>query len=462
MFKSSLSPLSLARVVMAIMLVMAIFATAAYAEPAAPTSGEASVPEQCANGGNGESPYCIGSSPIGWINANVNSGKGNYAEDQFVPARLFIDGLVSGYRYCFGFGYDISQDNPGRPAVDYVGQYNFTLPNANPAAYTVHDPSPVAGVVPAPDSSWPIPVDPGLSTQRVGTIDGNSFTGPDPVPGNLYMWGGTITSVGFDDGEPYSNPNSLSGATGIPYDSGAVGEQQSTEFCFTASSTEAVLAVGLHLSKLSYWNAPAYPSGSPFHISNGTRGGKYSHGRTSETDLYCLDCDGGAGTHVNIGRKEAQLSVDAVTVPAAVTLADFSATCSGSTPVITWETVSELTNQGFNLYRGVDSANPDTQLNSTLIPSQGPGSAQGFMYTWTDTTAQPETEYFYWLEDVDFNGGTNMHGPISVMCSAPTAVTLSDLNADSPTVSTLSGWMIALALAALLVGLIAVRRMRTN
>ena len=69
MFKSSLSPLSLARVVMAIMLVMAIFATAAYAEPAAPTSGEASVPEQCANGGNGESPYCIGSSPIGWINA---------------------------------------------------------------------------------------------------------------------------------------------------------------------------------------------------------------------------------------------------------------------------------------------------------------------------------------------------------------------------------------------------------
>ncbi|MCB0254569.1 MAG: hypothetical protein KDI55_12675, partial [Anaerolineae bacterium] len=146
----------------------------------------------------------------------------------------------------------------------------------------------------------------------------------------------------------------------------------------------------------------------------------------------------------------------------AVTLADFSATCSGSTPVITWETVSELTNQGFNLYRGVDSANPDTQLNSTLIPSQGPGSAQGFMYTWTDTTAQPETEYFYWLEDVDFNGGTNMHGPISVMCSAPTAVTLSDLNADSPTVSTLSGWMIALALAALLVGLIAVRRMRTN
>ena len=92
--------------------------------------------------------------------------------------------------------------------------------------------------------------------------------------------------------------------------------------------------------------------------------------------------------------------------PAGVTLADFSAACVGETPVISWETVSELNNQGFNLYRGLDAANPDTQLNATLIPSQGPGSAQGFMYTWSDDTAEPDIEYFYWLEDVDFAGAT--------------------------------------------------------
>ncbi|MEZ4770750.1 MAG: hypothetical protein R2844_20315 [Caldilineales bacterium] len=449
---------------MVIALIMAVFATAAYAAPAAPTSGEDSTPEQCANGGSGQSPYCIGTNPIGWINANVNGNKGDYAEDQFVPARLVMGGLVNGYRYCFGLGYDISQDNPGRPAVDYIGQYNYTLPLANPAAYTIHDPTPTAGVVPAATSTWPIPVDPGLSTQRVGTIDGNPYTGPDPTPGNFHMWGGTITSVGFNNAanDFYSNPNSRAGATGIAYDSGTTGEQQSIEFCFTATSTQAVLALSLHLAKLSYWNAPAYPSGSPFHISNGTRGGLFTHGRTSETDFYCLDCNGGAGTHVNIGRKEAQLSVDAVTVPAGVTLADFSAACTGTAPVITWETVSELTNQGFNLYRGLDSVNPDTQLNATLIPSQGPGSAQGFMYTWTDDTAQPETEYFYWLEDVDFNGATSMHGPVSAICSAPTAVTLSDLNADSPVAPTISGWLVALALGLLLAGFVAVRRMRTN
>ncbi|MCB9133542.1 MAG: hypothetical protein H6647_21675 [Anaerolineales bacterium] len=148
--------------------------------------------------------------------------------------------------------------------------------------------------------------------------------------------------------------------------------------------------------------------------------------------------------------------------PTGVTLADFSAACVDGTPLLTWETVSELQNQGFNLYRGVDSSNPDTQLNATMIPSQGPGSAQGFMYTWPDDTAQPDTMYYYWLEDVDFAGATAMHGPISAMCSAPTAVTFSNLDAGSTSAGVLSGWMVALALGVMLAGFVAVRRMRTT
>ena len=148
--------------------------------------------------------------------------------------------------------------------------------------------------------------------------------------------------------------------------------------------------------------------------------------------------------------------------PTGVTLADFSAACVDGTPLLTWETVSELQNQGFNLYRGVDSSNPDTQINATMIPSQGPGSAQGFMYTWPDDTAQPDTMYYYWLEDVDFAGATAMHGPISAMCSAPTAVTFSNLDAGSTSAGVLSGWMVALALGVMLAGFVAVRRMRTT
>lgn len=149
-------------------------------------------------------------------------------------------------------------------------------------------------------------------------------------------------------------------------------------------------------------------------------------------------------------------------LPLAVILNDFSVSCQADAPVITWETMSELQTQGFNLYRGVDASGPNTQLNATLIPAQGPGSAQGFMYTWTDDTAAPGSEYFYWLEDVVFAGATSMHGPISAICSAPTAVTLSDLNADNSVDAAFSGWMIALALGAMLASFVAVRRMRTN
>ena len=84
------------------------------------------------------------------------------------------------------------------------------------------------------------------------------------------------------------------------------------------------------------------------------------------------------------------------------------------------------------------------------------------MYTWTDDTAAPDTQYFYWLEDVNFAGGTSMHGPIPVMCSAPTAVTFGNLDAGSTSTGVLSGWLVALLLGALLAGFVAVRRMRTN
>ena len=63
--------------------------------------------------------------------------------------------------------------------------------------------------------------------------------------------------------------------------------------------------------------------------------------------------------------------------PTGVTLGDFSAACVDTTPVISWETVSELNNQGFNLYRGVDLANPDTQLNATMIVVPGTGQCAG-------------------------------------------------------------------------------------
>jgi hypothetical protein len=117
--------------------------------------------------------------------------------------------------------------------------------------------------------------------------------------------------------------------------------------------------------------------------------------------------------------------------PLAVTLADFDAQQVADYVRVTWETVSELNNRGFNLYRGVSPAGWDTQLNSALIPSQSQGSSGGFVYTWDDHAGLvPDTTYYYWLEDVELSGVATMHGPVSVDFVAPTAVTVGRVQAS--------------------------------
>ncbi len=97
--------------------------------------------------------------------------------------------------------------------------------------------------------------------------------------------------------------------------------------------------------------------------------------------------------------------------PLAITLADFSAAQVNDHILVTWETVSELNNRGFNLYRGTSEAGPDIQLNETLIPSQSQGNPGGFIYTWEDhRDLTPGTTYYYWLDDVDINGTVTRPG----------------------------------------------------
>ncbi len=141
----------------------------------------------------------------------------------------------------------------------------------------------------------------------------------------------------------------------------------------------------------------------------------------------------------------------------AATLADFSAVQQGDFILLTWETNSELGNRGFNLYRGVDPAGPDRQLNATLIPSQSPGSPSGFIYTWEDRAdLTPGTTYTYWVEDVDISGAATMHGPVSATYQVPTAVTLAALRTDRGAGSL--PWAAAMAAVACAAALLAVRK----
>jgi len=124
------------------------------------------------------------------------------------------------------------------------------------------------------------------------------------------------------------------------------------------------------------------------------------------------------------------LAVDDFSLNAAlaVTLADFTAQQVDDFVRVTWETASELGNAGFNLYRSDDAAGPQTLL--AYQPSQAPGSAQGFAYSYDDAAVQPGQTWWYWLEDVSLNGATTLHGPVSATVQTPTAVTLSRVSAS--------------------------------
>lgn len=116
-----------------------------------------------------------------------------------------------------------------------------------------------------------------------------------------------------------------------------------------------------------------------------------------------------------------------VTAPLAVTLAAFQATAQRAGILVAWETASELGNQGFHLYRSLDPAAPHEVL--AFLPSQAPGSGQGFAYQWLDGDVAPGQTAYYWLEDVDLAGVATLHGPVSATFQAPTAVGMGGVQA---------------------------------
>ena len=137
----------------------------------------------------------------------------------------------------------------------------------------------------------------------------------------------------------------------------------------------------------------------------------------------------------NVGYRESTPSAaqasTTVDAPLAVTLASFDAIAEADHILVTWETVSEINNSGFNLYRAVS----DDWSSATLlayVPSQAPGSTQGFAYSFTDDDVLPGQSYWYWLEDIDLSGRPTLHGPITITLLPPTAVTIAAYETGSP------------------------------
>ncbi|MCX5885280.1 MAG: DUF1566 domain-containing protein [Proteobacteria bacterium] len=98
--------------------------------------------------------------------------------------------------------------------------------------------------------------------------------------------------------------------------------------------------------------------------------------------------------------------------PTLITLSSFTTTPSDRAIILKWTTASEIDNAGFNLYRAESENGEYVKINSSLIPAQG-SATQGATYQFVDENVQNRKTYYYKLEDIDLNGTSTLHGPVS-------------------------------------------------
>ena len=89
--------------------------------------------------------------------------------------------------------------------------------------------------------------------------------------------------------------------------------------------------------------------------------------------------------------------------PLPVNLSHFRAEHFDAGVILKWTTESEVDNAGFYIYRSQTRDGEFKVVNSTMIQGAGTTGERN-EYTWTDTSAKPNTVYYYQIEDVSHAG----------------------------------------------------------
>jgi hypothetical protein len=98
--------------------------------------------------------------------------------------------------------------------------------------------------------------------------------------------------------------------------------------------------------------------------------------------------------------------------PTYIELSTFDAIANNRKIILSWTTASEIDNAGFNLYRAESENGEFVKINPILIPAQG-SPTSGASYEFVDKNVKNRITYYYKLEDIDLNGVSTLHGPVS-------------------------------------------------
>ena len=98
--------------------------------------------------------------------------------------------------------------------------------------------------------------------------------------------------------------------------------------------------------------------------------------------------------------------------PLVVDLVSFTAEGLEDHVFLEWETASEIDNAGFHIWRTETEDAEYDRITDYLIPAEG-GPTQGAEYSYEDFAVVPGLTYYYHLEDIDYDGISAFHGPVS-------------------------------------------------
>jgi hypothetical protein len=132
-------------------------------------------------------------------------------------------------------------------------------------------------------------------------------------------------------------------------------------------------------------------------------------------DISLNDLDGDGDLDVVVcGQKEDQMIwyENTFAPPTVIELSEFSAVPGTSRVAVRWITESETDNAGFNLYRSTSEDGEYTKINEDLISASG-SATKGAAYEFIDRDVKNRETYYYTLEDIDINGRSTSHGPVS-------------------------------------------------
>lgn len=123
---------------------------------------------------------------------------------------------------------------------------------------------------------------------------------------------------------------------------------------------------------------------------------------------------------VNVIIASAMSGVDFST-PSAVRLNNIDAVRQKDGVSLKWRTGDEVSNLGFNVYREQNGkrtrVSPQLIAGSALLAGARTSLKAGNSYSWKDKNP-PGEDARYWLEDVDLNGQSTWHGPITPVNSS--------------------------------------------